>query len=177
MKKTIIYVVRHAESAHNRSGSLSQEPGTLYGTLGSSLTEEGKLQASQLARELKDLHVHCIFASHLIRAKQTAEILGEALNLPVHMTEALQERLDTESEQEAGFRLFTSLQEIAHMSREQTILVVSHGAILRGMLMILGFANAPELPPGSVANTGYVVLETDGVKWSIADTRGIVKAL
>jgi broad specificity phosphatase PhoE len=170
MKKTIIYVVRHAESSHNRSGSLSQEPGTLYGTLGSSLTEEGKQQASQLASELKDLHVHCIFASHLIRAKQTAEILAKALNLPVHITETIQERLDTESEQEAGFRLFTSLQEIAHMYREQTILVVSHGAILRGLLMILGFANAHELPPESVANTGYVVLETDSEQWSIADT-------
>jgi 2,3-bisphosphoglycerate-dependent phosphoglycerate mutase len=177
MKNTTIYVVRHAESAHNRSGSLSQEPGTLYGTLGSALTEEGKRQASQLARSLKDLKVHCIFASHLIRAKQTAEILGVAFGLPVHITETLQERLDTESEAEAGFRLFTSLQEIVHTYREQTILVVSHGAILRGMLMILGFANAPELPPGSVANTGYVVLETDGEQWSIADTNGIVRVL
>jgi broad specificity phosphatase PhoE len=177
MKNTIIYVVRHAESAHNRSGSLNQEPGTLYGRLGSALTEEGKQQASQLASELKVLKVHCIFASQLIRAKQTAEILGVALNLPVHTSETLQERLDTESEAEAGFRLFASLQEIAHMYREQTILVVSHGAILRGMLMMLGFANAPELPPGSVANTGYVVLETDGEQWSIADTQGIVKVL
>jgi broad specificity phosphatase PhoE len=177
MKKTIIYVVRHAESAHNRSGSLSQEPGTLYGTLGSSLTEVGKQQASLLARELKDLPFHCIYASHLNRAKQTAEILSEALNLPVYMKETLQERLDTESEQEAGIRLFTYVEEIAQLCREQTILVVSHGAILRGMLMILDFAHALELPPGSVANTGYVVLETDGEQWSITDTRGIVKAL
>ena len=73
MKKTRLYVIRHAESTHNRSGSLNQEPGTLYGTLGSSLTDEGKQQASLLARELQALHVCCIFASHLNHAKQTAD--------------------------------------------------------------------------------------------------------
>jgi len=177
MKKTLLYVIRHAESTHNRSGSLNQEPGTLYGTLGSSLTDEGKQQASLLARELQALHVRCIFASHLNRAKQTAEILGKAHNLPVSIIETLQEQRDNESVKEAGSRLFAFLQEVAHIWRGQTILVVSHGAILRGMLMMLGFATTTELPPGSVKNTGYVVLETDGEHWSIADTQGIVKAI
>lgn len=177
MKKTRLYVIRHAEFTHNRSGSLSQEPGTLYGTLGSSLTAEGKQQASVLARELQALHVRCIFASHLNRAKQTAEILGKAHNLQVSIAETLQEQRDNESVKEAGSRLFAFLQEVAHIWRGQTIFVVSHGAILRGMLMMLGFANTTELPPGSVKNTGYVVLETYGEHWSIADTRGIVKAI
>jgi broad specificity phosphatase PhoE len=148
-----------------------------FATLGSSLTDEGKQQASLLARELQALHVRCIFASHLTRAKQTAEILSKAHNLPVSIAETLQEQRNNESEQAAGSRLFALLQEAAHIWRGQTILVVSHGAILRGMLMMLGFANTTELPPGSVKNTGYVVLETDGEHWNIADTQGIVKAI
>jgi broad specificity phosphatase PhoE len=177
MQKTTIYVIRHAQSEHNLSGSLSEEPQKTYGTLGSPLTEEGKRQASMLARELKRLHIDCILASHLNRARQTAEIFGEALNLPIKTTEALQERLTTESEREAGSRLFTFLQEAAHEWREKNIAVVSHGAIFRAMLILLGFAATNELPAGSVANTGYAILETDGERWVISNTQGIIKVL
>ena len=175
MKKTTIYVVRHAQSEHNRSGSLSDEPTTAYGTLGSPLTEEGKRQASLLARELQYLPVAGLFASHLNRARQTAEIFGELLKLPVTTTEALQERLDGESLQEAGSRLFDFLQETAYAWREKTIVVVSHGAIFRSLLILLGFATVHELPAGSIANTGYVMLETDGERWMITNTHGIIK--
>jgi len=135
MKKTTIYLVRHAQSEHNRSGSLNEEPKQTYGTLGSWLTEEGKRQAVTLARELKYYPIDCILASHLNRARQTAEILGEALSLPIQMTEMLQERLTRESEQEAGMRMFTFLQDTAHQWREKTVIVVSHGAISRALLI------------------------------------------
>ena len=68
----------------------------------------------------------------------------------VSRAETLQEQRDNEGVKEAGSRLFAFLQGVAHTWRGHTMLVVSHGAILRGMLMMLGCANATELPPGSV---------------------------
>jgi broad specificity phosphatase PhoE len=178
MKKTIIYVVRHAQSEHNLSGSLSNESLEIYGMLGSPLTEEGKQQASTLTKELEHLHVDYLIASHLNRARQTAEILGEVFGLPVITTETIQERLDSESELEAGTRLLTLLQKIADEWREKTVVVVSHGAIFRGLLTLLGFAPLRELPPGSVANMGYAVLETtDGKTWIVTHTQGITRTL
>ena len=59
----------------------------------------------------------------------------------------------------------------------KNIVVVSHGAISRALLIQLGFATSHELPAGSVANTAYAVLETDGEQWIITNTQGIAKVL
>ncbi len=175
MKKTTIYLVRHGQSEHNLSGSLGDEQLKTYGSLGSSLTEEGRQQAFMLAQEFHHLRVDALISSHLHRARQTAEILGKAFGLPVRITADLQERLAQESEQEAGRRLLTCLRETALQRGEGTIVAVSHGAIFRGTLALLSFAALRELPPGSVANTGYAVLQTDGKAWVITSTKGITR--
>ena len=125
MKKTTIYLVRHAQSEHNRKWiATDEEPGKQpMERWDSWLTEAGKRQAVTLARKLEHYPIDCILASHLNRARQTAEILGETLSLPIQTTEMLQERLTRESEQEAGTRLFTFLQDTAHQWREKTSLL------------------------------------------------------
>ena len=178
MQKTLIYLIRHAQSKYNRDGSHGEDPRTIYGMLGSPLTETGCQQAVALAQDLKELTVASILTSHLTRARQTADALGEAFNVPVQVTETLQELLDGEQEQEAGRRLLTFLQQIVQDAPGQTAVVVTHGGILRGLLILRGFTSSPELlPPGSVANAGYVVLEIDGEHWAIKHTHGVVKGL
>lgn len=82
---------------------------------------------------------------------------------------------DMESNEEAATRLITFLRETAIAYPEKIILVVCHSAIMRSLLTKLGFATYSQLPPGSVENTGYVILEVDGVDFFIKETEGINK--
>ena len=80
-----------------------------------------------------------------------------------------------ESNREIAGRMLTFLREVAATFIGKTVLVVAHGSITRGTLMHLGFAKADELPAGAIENTGYVVLQSDGVDFFIRETKGINK--
>ncbi len=82
---------------------------------------------------------------------------------------------DEESDDEIASRMLTFLREAAASYLGQRILVVSHGAIMRALLMHLGFGTHDELPAGSLANTGYFVLQSDGVDFEIKETNGVIK--
>lgn len=58
------------------------------------LTDKGRKQAQALANKwlAEDRHFDCIFASPLKRAKETADIIGEALNLAVETDPIWMER-------------------------------------------------------------------------------------
>jgi probable phosphoglycerate mutase len=81
-----------------------------------------------------------------------------------------------ESDADIAARMITFLREIAVGFAGKTVLVVAHGSIMRATLMHLGFARQEELPAGSIENTGYVVLESDGVDFFLKETKGINKA-
>ncbi len=80
-----------------------------------------------------------------------------------------------ESDDDIAWRLMTFLREVAVTYLGQTICVVVHGSIMRAMLMHLGFANYDELPAGSIENTGYCMIESDGVDFFIRETVGVNK--
>ncbi len=82
---------------------------------------------------------------------------------------------DYESNNEIASRMLIFLREIAATYISKAVLVVAHGSIMRSTLMRLGFAKADELPAGAIENTGYVVLESDGVDFFIKETVGINK--
>lgn len=70
------YLVRHGKDDDTVRGGWSDAP----------LTREGILQAEVLAERLAaepQLHIARIYSSDLNRARQTAQILAQALNLPV----------------------------------------------------------------------------------------------
>ncbi len=67
-----IYLVRHGKDQEGIRGGWSNQP----------LTEEGHRQARELAA-LIDFPVDTIYSSDLLRAMQTAELLGEKLGLPI----------------------------------------------------------------------------------------------
>ncbi len=80
-----------------------------------------------------------------------------------------------ESDNDIASRMLLFLREIAVTFLGKTVLIVAHGSIMRGLLMHLGFAVSDELPAGAIENTGYVVLESDGVDFFIKETKGINK--
>lgn len=80
-----LYFVRHGESEANLLHEFSNR-GFKHG-----LTERGIQQAKTLARNLHGVPLSIIYTSPLKRAVQTAEILGERLDIPVESNAALQE--------------------------------------------------------------------------------------
>lgn len=81
-----------------------------------------------------------------------------------------------ESNAEANTRLTTFLRELAIGYGGKTILIVSHSAIMRAFLIILGWGTYEELPPNSLKNTAYIKLRSDGVDFFIDEVYGVEKA-
>ena len=80
-----IYFVRHGESEANVLKVFSNRPGK-HG-----LTDTGRQQANELAARLIGNQFERIFASPLLRAQQTAEILNQGIGAVIETTDALRE--------------------------------------------------------------------------------------
>jgi isoleucyl-tRNA synthetase len=69
-------VIRHGEADHNKENVLSGNPDTPH-----HLTEKGKEEIKATAQKLKGKKIDLIFTSPFVRAKETADILAEALDI------------------------------------------------------------------------------------------------
>ncbi len=79
------YFLRHGESQSNVDD-------TIAGSIDVPLTALGRAQAKDAARLLKNYGISTIYSSALSRARETAETIGEVLNVPVHIIDELAER-------------------------------------------------------------------------------------
>jgi probable phosphoglycerate mutase len=79
------YFARHGESEANILREFSNR-GTKHG-----LTEKGREQAATLANKLADAQVSRILTSPLMRARESATIVGGILGVPVEVADALRE--------------------------------------------------------------------------------------
>ena len=88
------YLIRHGMAKSNqREVYVSKADKDVYG-----LTQKGKTEAKSAAKKLQRLGVDIIFASPLLRTRETAEILGKELDLPVNIDPSLEEMQFGESE-------------------------------------------------------------------------------
>ncbi len=86
--KNTFYLLRHAESKSNKENiAVSKETKTKKYPL----TQKGLKQAKTLAKKLKKEKIDIIFASPLLRTKQTAEIIAKEIKVPVKFDKRLQE--------------------------------------------------------------------------------------
>ncbi|MCL4392301.1 histidine phosphatase family protein [Patescibacteria group bacterium] len=70
-------------------------------------------------------------------------------------------------------RMITFLREIASAYAGKTVLVVSHGGIMRAFLIHLGFGTYQNFKSMDIGNTAFVKIATDGVEFKILETDGI----
>lgn len=83
-ENTVLYLVRHGVTQGNVDGvreGLEEEP----------LLPEGREQARRLAERVRALPVQEVWTSPLPRARQTAEIVAEACDLPLYVDADLRE--------------------------------------------------------------------------------------
>jgi len=139
---TTLLLVRHGETDWNAEGRLQ-------GHTDRPLNDYGRRQAGELAERLAgEEEVDAIYASDLARARETAEIVGARLGLPVGVDPDLREKnwgtwegltgdervhveLVGESTAEHGERMLRALRRIAERHPEGRVVVVTHGGSLR----------------------------------------------
>jgi broad specificity phosphatase PhoE len=82
---TTLLLVRHGETDWNADGRLQ-------GQTDRPLSDFGRSQAQRLAGELESEEIEGIYSSDLSRARETAEIVGQRLGLPVALDPELREK-------------------------------------------------------------------------------------
>jgi broad specificity phosphatase PhoE len=148
---TELLLIRHGETDWNAEGRLQ-------GHTDRPLNDHGRRQAQRLADELAGEELEAIYSSDLARARETAEIVGERLGLPVVLDPDLREKnwgtwegltpverdtveLVGESTEEHAARTLGALRRIAERHPEGRVLVVTHGGSLRRVQVeVLGVA-------------------------------------
>lgn len=82
---------------------------------------------------------------------------------------------EVESDEELSTRLITFIREIAIAYKGKTILAVTHGGIIRALLLRLNFLKYKNSLHNTIPNTAYVKLVSDGVDFYIQEAKGIKK--
>jgi broad specificity phosphatase PhoE len=108
-----LLLIRHAQSAANAEGRLQ-------GRLDFPLSDHGLRQSERLADRLAALSIDRLYASPLLRASQTAEIIASRLGLPLTLRPALMER---------------DVGEIAGLTRDEILAKFPHYARARAELL------------------------------------------
>ena len=139
---TRLLLVRHGETDWNAEGRLQ-------GQTDRPLSDYGRRQARQLADELEGEPFEAIYSSDLARARETAEIVGRRLEMPVEFDSDLREkdwgtweglnaaerdRVEFVGESTAAHqeRILKALRRISERySGEGVVLVVTHGGSMR----------------------------------------------
>ena len=139
---TTLLLVRHGETDWNADGRLQ-------GHTDRPLSDYGRRQARKLAAELCGEEIEAIYSSDLARARETAEIVGEQLGLPIELDPELREKdwgnwegltaverdrveFAGESTEAHQQRMLRALRRIAERhSGDGRVLVVTHGGSVR----------------------------------------------
>ncbi|MCM3567991.1 histidine phosphatase family protein [Neobacillus mesonae] len=146
---TTICIVRHGETDWNLAGKLQ-------GSTDIPLNEKGIQQAKESGQYLKNSNWEVIITSPLKRAKRTAEIINESLNIPLVVMEEFKEKYfgDAEGmtfeerrrafpdyqypneEDQSHFmnRLMAGLEKINQNYKDKRVLLVAHGAVIGSLL-------------------------------------------
>lgn len=141
------------------------------------LTVRGQKQAHKLGNRLIHFNVSGFYTSPLMRARQTAEIVNEYLDLDLIVDSRLQEvgsyrmfheYIDMENEgalviedfNKAQLGIASFFSEQKKTNDDKTILISSHGNLIKAMLAItVGITDNDALNRLIIGNTGLTVLE------------------
>ena len=145
-----LYIARHGETPWNVENRVS-------GRTDVPLTEKGMEQARLLARNAMGKGIQVILCSPLLRARQTAQAVSEAIGVPIELDERLIEldfgcfeggpRSDPEFQYtraqfptrypggESAFqlahRVYSCLEDVKRKYAGKTVLLVCHGGVCR----------------------------------------------
>ena len=152
----VIYFIRH--------GAVENPLGLQYGRLpGFPLSKSGRGEAVSIETFLSDKKLECLYASPLLRTRQTAEIIVEKIKIPLFFDDRLLEfdhgcyegvkiedyktkalwQFGGETLDQAGKRVIAFLEEIKKENHYHVLGIVSHEApIVMAILILQGKTEA-----------------------------------
>jgi probable phosphoglycerate mutase len=155
----LLYLVRHGETDWNRTHRIQ-------GSSDIPLNETGRTQARSTGRLLARREWHAVYTSPLSRAAETAQLIANELGLPEPVAdEGLVERHYGEAEGLTGWeveerfpddtpvpgresraavveRVLPALLDIAERHHGESVVVVSHGGVIRSVLQAVALDHA-----------------------------------
>ncbi|WP_110589188.1 histidine phosphatase family protein [Microbacterium suaedae] len=185
---TIIALVRHGETEWNREGRVQ-------GHSDIPLNDTGRVQAHAAAEALRGGEYARLFSSPLLRAKETAEIIGRTIGLgEPTMRDGLRERRygvaegmfateywerfpggddvpDAETNEEVLARALATLRGIADESGDDPAIAVAHGGVIG---RVLRHASDGRLPRSGerIGNGSQQILEISGSELRVLGYNG-----
>ncbi len=177
MNEREIHLVRHGETDWNRQFRVQ-------GNTDISLSPEGLIQAQKLAEQLVDIKFDRAYTSMLSRAIQTAEEALLGFDVPIHRHPGLNERkygeyegrvfsdieeefgkgalnlrhpLGGETTQEFVERVNSTFDEILALHPEESLLIISHGGVIRELNQRLNMTDGKDDEIGyEIANCSVI---------------------
>ena len=184
---TTICLVRHGETDWNVKG-------IIQGQTNIPLNKVGEIQAIQCGRFLKNENYDVIISSPLKRAKKTAELINDSLNLSIIYNDNLKERYfgiaegqvkkiiskefpnqiypNQESRLALNKRVLTALNTIISTYLNQKVLIIAHGAVINSILSsVSNHVCGSQIT--SLKNGSFTVLNINEPIWSIESANQI----
>ena len=197
--KTVLIFVRHGETEHNVNKIIqgqSDSPLTQKGIdevkkVAKKLKEikfdyafsSDLLRAKRTAEIIALEHDLEVQTNKLLRERKFGKLEGQSNSelqwekrfdkLTNEQKYTYKHSPDIESDEEIVTRFLTFIREVAIGYPRKTILVVTHGGIIRTSLVKFGFGNYENLRPGAVKNGAFVKLKTDGTDFFVKEVSGV----
>lgn len=199
-KATTFYLIRHGETDWNKKHKLQGQADIPLNQVGEEQAREVAKSlkdvafdlafSSDLMRAKRTAEIIVLEKKLLVettkalRERSFGQLEGEpvaalmayiALLKKLNDTERAKEKMGEgfESDEEVTTRLLTFIRETAVTHPGKTILVATHGGILRMILLHTGYITYQQSDSMLVANGGYVKLESDGIDFVIREVTGL----
>lgn len=182
-------LVRHGETAYNAKR-------IFQGYSPVPLSQRGRQQAALVAERLISLQPRRLYSSDIRRAQETAEIIGQRLQLPVQPCEGLREwhvgnwmhrpveEFDThlqavgahivtyvpeggESQLQTQERVVAQMQALAVQYTGETIVCVSHGKAIDMLVRHVLGLDVLQSPAYSITNTSVNIFSCQDGQWEV----------
>lgn len=198
-----LYIVRHGETDWNVMRKIQGNTDIPLNEVGIKQAEEiGKrfvderlaiafssdlLRAKKTAKIISAQHNLNVIAKEVLREKNFGEMEGKhqsdmikaySLYEKLASKEISNHRIanGAETDEEVIARILTFLRETSLAYKGKNVLVVSHGGILRLLLIHLGLGSYKNFPPGSIKNTAIITLLSDGVDFYAEAVEGVIRS-
>lgn len=185
---TTLYVVRHGQTDWNIQERIQGQSDFPI-----PLNETGRAEAVKLASQIQDIAFSTCFSSDLQRAYETALILITERSIPIITDKRLRERTlghweghyfsefyaagpeektDVESNESMQQRALESLEEIANQYKGDSVLIVTHGGIMRNLIFRILKPDCA-IDDIETKNTAILKLTYSNGQWVINDWQGV----
>ncbi|GAA2096400.1 hypothetical protein GCM10009841_08160 [Microlunatus panaciterrae] len=155
-------------------------PGEVLGPGGGErgLSERGRVQSRQLAESLRPTSVAGLWAGPDSPAAETASIVSEVLQLPVHADDRLRERDDHRDVPYGDpVPVAALVEEIADQYRGETVVLITHRGVITRALTGRCRNISPDLVQRHpLADGATVMIEVDSSGWSCLVWNGLEPA-